>query len=92
MDQGPIWNRAAVEADHIYFEFAQGIAMIGALVHKQNQNLLRLKQAIKVSELLLKQSVLLRSRKWYIAKPTSNPRRANASMRRTPLYQLTRQR
>jgi len=67
--------------------------MIGAQVQQQNQNLLRLQQAIKyISELLSKRSVQLRSQKRYAAKPTSNPCGANARMRRTPLYQRSRHR
>jgi len=67
--------------------------MIDALVQQQNQNLLRLQQAIKnLSELLSKRSVQLRSQKRYAAKPTLSPRRVNARMHRTPLCQRSRYR
>jgi len=52
---------------------AERPAMIGALV-KQNQNLIRLQQVIKIlSELLLKRSILLRSQNRYAAKPNFKP-------------------
>jgi len=64
---------------------AERFAMIGALFQQQNQNLLRLQQAIKkLFEILSKRYVNLLSQKRYAAKPSLNPRRANARMHRTP--------
>ena len=71
--------------------YAERFAMIGALVQHQNQNLLRLQQAIKKSfEILSTRSVNLLGQKRYAAKPSLNPRRANARMRRAVLYQRSR--
>jgi len=50
-----------------------------ALIQQQNQNLLKLQQVIKnLSKLLTNKSVQLRSQKRFAAKPTLNPRQANA--------------
>ena len=72
---------------------AERLAMNDALVQQQNQNFLRLQKVTKnLSELLSKRSVQLRSQKRYAAKPTLSPRRVNARMLRTPLYQRSRHR
>ena len=53
---------------------AERLAIIGALVQQQNQNLLRLQQAIKnLSALLSKQFVQLRSQKRYAPKKNLKP-------------------
>ena len=45
MDQEPIWNRTALSANCTTMD-AERLAAIGALVQQQNQNVVRVQQAV----------------------------------------------